>query len=253
MPYLFILICLVIILLIVLMFITLRNTVEKINNQTRAYFVDKLQEYDDLIDVKEAKLKDINDQIKNKNINKTERDNNNKDDYEFDSNIIDLFNSTDYQDKNIFELNRKINEKFVINYDKLVKDFVSYTNSNNKYDFCLNLRNRFNSDKIYELKLLLPDQLDNYLQTFLTEEEYAIYLAYRKITDSNSIEGFINYLDELAVLNNPHINIYVGNKNENYDYLSKYIKTKVVKDIYKGIKIVYKNKIYDFSLNERNV
>ena len=39
----------------------------------------------------------------------------------------------------------------------------------------------------------------------------------------------------------------------NFDYLSKYVKTIVADDIYKGIKIIYKNKVYDFSLNERNV
>ena len=42
-------------------------------------------------------------------------------------------------------------------------------------------------------------------------------------------------------------------KNENYDYLSDNIKTIYSTDIYKGIKIKYQNKIYDYSLNERNV
>ena len=41
--------------------------------------------------------------------------------------------------------------------------------------------------------------------------------------------------------------------HDNYDYLSKYVKTVYSKDIYKGIRIVYRNKIYDYSLNERNV
>ena len=54
-------------------------------------------------------------------------------------------------------------------------------------------------------------------------------------------------------MNNPTITVYVGDKNESYDNLSKYIKTIYSKDIYKGIKIKYQNKIYDYSLNERNV
>ena len=36
-------------------------------------------------------------------------------------------------------------------------------------------------------------------------------------------------------------------------YIDKKVKTKVSNTIYKGIKILYKNKIYDFSLNEGNV
>ena len=37
------------------------------------------------------------------------------------------------------------------------------------------------------------------------------------------------------------------------DYIDKKIKTKVSDSIYKGIKILYRNKVYDFSLNEGNV
>ena len=36
------------------------------------------------------------------------------------------------------------------------------------------------------------------------------------------------------------------------EFLDK-IKTKVSDNIYKGIKILYRNKVYDFSLNEGNV
>ena len=68
-----------------------------------------------------------------------------------------------------------------------------------------------------------------------------------------NIDGFIEYLTELLDLNSPNIMVYVGSKSENYDYLSKYIKTIYSKDIYKGIRIIYRKKIYDYSLNERNV
>ena len=71
--------------------------------------------------------------------------------------------------------------------------------------------------------------------------------------DNNSPEAFVEYLDQLVNLNNPNIIVLVGNENENYDYISDYVNTKVSKDIYKGIKIIYKDKIYDFSLNERNI
>ena len=68
-----------------------------------------------------------------------------------------------------------------------------------------------------------------------------------------SVDGFMDYLNELLDLNSPNIMVYVGSKSENYDYLSKYIKTVYSKDIYKGIRIIYRKRIYDYSLNERNV
>ena len=60
-------------------------------------------------------------------------------------------------------------------------------------------------------------------------------------------------LDQLVDLNNPKVLIMVGSKNENYDHLSKYIETVFNEKIYRGIKIVYRSKVYDFSLSERNV
>ena len=33
----------------------------------------------------------------------------------------------------------------------------------------------------------------------------------------------------------------------------KYIKTEYTDDIYRGIRVIYKNKMYDYSLSERNV
>lgn len=43
--------------------------------------------------------------------------------YDFDTSIIDLLTETNYLDKNIFELNKKIEQKFIINYEDLIKDF----------------------------------------------------------------------------------------------------------------------------------
>jgi hypothetical protein len=97
-----------------------------------------------------------------------------------------------------------------------------------------------------------PEQME-LLNKQLNEKEIQIYKAFLKINNKHDIDSFIDYLNELVELNSPNIIVYVGNKTENYDHLSNYIKTIYSKDIYKGIKIIYKNKIYDYSLNERNV
>ena len=71
------------------------------------------------------------------------------------------------------------------------------------------------------------------------------------------IDRFIDfhstYLNRLIELNDPTVVVLVPNDKVNYDYIDKNIKTKVSDGIYKGIKILYRNKVYDFSLNEGNV
>lgn len=244
----------VICILVVFMFFILRGTVKKINSQTKLYFVDKLQEYDYMINEKQDKLNQINEEIKEKEIKKEEEDKAfNSNSYEFDYRIIDLLNKTKYQDKNIFELNKLIDEKFQMDYVGILKKFLENVNDNGAYQFCLEFRNKFDSQVIYELKSMDSFEQKAYLNKILSKPELRVFQVYLDLNKKYDVDEFIDYLNELVDLNDPNIFVYVGNKDENYDYLSKYIKTIYSKDIYKGIKIIYRKKIYDYSLNERNV
>ena len=97
-----------------------------------------------------------------------------------------------------------------------------------------------------------PDEREEYLNNFLTREEYLVYEIF---TSSNkfNMEDFIDYLNRLIELNNHTVTVLVPSKNINYDHIDNKIKTKVSENIYRGIKILYRNKVYDFSLNEGNV
>lgn len=246
---------LVIVVLVLFMFFILKGTVKKINTQTKLYFVDKLQEYDYLINQKEEKLNLINQEIREKEeLRVPDSVDAKKKTYEFDYQIIDLLNKTKYQDKNIFEINKSIDEKFNIDYIGLLKSFLDKVVDDETYQFCVNFRNKFTSDVVYQLKIMDLDKQSEYLREFLDESEYYIYELYlsRALKDS-SVDGFLDYLNELMDLNSPNVLVYVGSKAINYDHLSKYIKTIYSKDIYKGLRIIYRKRIYDYSLNERNV
>lgn len=234
------------------MSLILKNTVKTIDEKSKSYFVDKLKEYDYLIDEKEKKLSELEEELaKRKNGLKENKLSEGKVTYDFDNSIIDLLTETEYLDKNIFALNKKIEEKFIINYEDLIKDFLTNIKSDNRYEFCVDLRNKFTPDEIYEIEILLPDDREDYLKKFLTSEEHKVYEIFLSSNKFN-MEDFIDYLNRLIELNDPTITILVPSKNVNYDYIDKRIKTKVSDSIYKGIKILYRNKIYDFSLNEGN-
>ena len=74
----------------------------------------------------------------------------------------------------------------------------------------------------YEEKLLTIGNV----KQFRTRAEYFYNLVKSFEEQGNTIYDFVDYLDRLVDLNNPTVTIYVSNKKENYDYLSKYIKTK---------------------------
>ena len=251
---LFIVASLVVAFLIFLMYIILKRTVRIVNEQTKSYFVNKLQGYDDLIADRENKLNEIDELIKSREIGKEgNKKELTKGGYAFDTHVIDLFNSTQYQDKNIFELNKKIDETFVVNYEELVRDFLSFCDDSKDYKFCLRLRDKFDSEQIFNLKSMMNSDMELELERLLTEKEYRVYEAFKVIISEHTIENFVIYLDQLVDLNSPKVTILVGNKHENYDHLSEYIETKYNDKIYRGIKIIYKNRVYDFSLSERNI
>ena len=95
----------VIILMVVAMSFVLKNAVKNINEKSKSYFVDKLKEYDYLIDEKEKQLSSLESEIeKRKNGLKEDKGLSNKPSYDFDSSIIDLLTETSYLDKNILEI-----------------------------------------------------------------------------------------------------------------------------------------------------
>ena len=235
------------------MSLILKNAVKEVDDKSKSYFVDKLKEYDYLIDEKEKRLSQLEDELeKRKNGLKDNSFENGTPSYDFDTSIIDLLTETSYLDKNILAINKKIEEKFIINYEDLIKDFLSNIKDDNKYEFCLNLRNKFSPEEIYNIEILLPDEREEYLKNFLNKDEFLVYEIF---TSSNkfNMEDFIDYLNRLIELNDPTVTVLVPNKNINYNHIDNKIKTKVSQNIYRGIKILYKNKVYDFSLNEGNV
>ena len=243
----------VILLLVVAMSLILKNTVKEVDKKSKSYFVDKLKEYDYLIDEKEKRLSELESELeKRKNGLKDNDVEASKPSYDFDTSIIDLLTETSYLDKNILEINKKIEEKFIINYEDLIKDFLANIDDENRYDFCMKLRNKFTPDEIYNIEIMLQEDREDYFNDFLTKEEHLVYEIF---TSSNSfnMEDFIDYLNRLIELNDPTVTVLVPNRNINFDYIDNKIRTKVSDNIYKGIKILYRNKVYDFSLNEGNV
>jgi len=234
------------------MFIILKKTVNTVSGQTKTYFVDKLQVYDDLINQKEEQLNKINKELKDKKTLLDSEDDISKGvNYAFDKNVIDLMNKANYQQSDFLELQKKIDDEFQLNYSKIIKRFIDEIEIDVEYEISSGMREKLTSELIYELKS--SENLENALKNHFNRKEIELYKRFKIETNEEDINSFINYLDELISVTSPYIEVYVSSSKYNFNKLSKYVKTIVTDDIYKGIKIVFKNKVYDFSLNERNV
>ena len=236
-------------LMILIMFFLLKNIVKTINEQSKSYFALKLQDYYDLVEEKSKKL----DEIKS-NYNETKIEENNKIKEESDNGIVNKasvidFSNANYQVEDILERFKEIDKRFVINSKSVVEKFLKGINTyDNNYNVLISIKNKINSLGIYEL--LSSNKSDAYkkILSVLNEEETNILKKYSK-SSSFRVDEFLSYLDYEIKKSDPTIYVEVGNKNENYDYLSPNIKTVYNKRIYKGIMITYQDKVYDYSLN----
>ena len=71
---------------------------------------------------------------------------------------------------------------------------------------------------------------------------------FKKKNKKFEVKKFISYFDDIISKVDPYVYVYVGTKDENYDSIDRFIRTKVDSNIFRGVSIVYKSKLYDYSL-----
>lgn len=225
------------------MFFLLRGIVKSVNEKAKNYFVVKMQDFDEssnyiLNNSNSEEIDELIDYLKDSNNNVKQQD---------FYNYLDKI--PDYQISDFFAKYKEIEKKFCINEENVIKNFIKDFKSNNSdnYNKLLEFRKKLNADKIYEYYMLdKNDVLSRINKDFNNPDIIKEYLL---IVDEFLLEDFVNYLDNEIKLNDPSIYIEVGNKKDNYNYIDKNIVTIFNNDIFKGIRIIYKNKMYDYSLS----
>lgn len=234
--------------LAIILFIALKKLIATITEDSKNYYLKKIQDYDEKIYEKEKQLQSL--ETKNEEeVKIREKEIVNK---SFDKNFLDVLNQTEYETVNALKIANKVDEIFNINEEKIIKDFVSKITVDENYFLLESIEDKFSPNLIYKLKMLNTDSQIKEISKMLSDEEYEIFNSYLERKKFN-LDKFLLELSLLLERTKPHIEVITGNHNKNYDYLSKYIKTTYSEDIYKGIIIKYQNKIYDYSIDERDV
>lgn len=249
--YVYIIVAVIIALtLTAILFFALRSTVKRIDFNTRRYFVNKLQDYDSLIDEKKKILDELNEEIeKNKKIlseePKKEKGHTNDDKFVYYDNL----KLPNYTDEHLFKKYKDIKNKFSFDKEEIINNFVNHLDIdiNDNYIKLVELRKKFTTKIVYEIiKLRNKEQVD-YLQKLLTPEENDFV---KKIVNLEKIKinKLLSKLDALIEKNDPIIYVYTGEQNESFEHISRFVKTKYDEEINEGIKIKYKGNLYDYSL-----
>lgn len=241
--------------LLIILAIIFLFTVKRVNILVKKVFVDKLQEYDFLIEDREKKIEELNENIEiKKNEEKELEDLINKlkaksEEFEDENIEVVMPNGADYEDGNLLENYKKIKEGFNFDYDEKIKSFIDteVTDENENYNVYVNIRNYFSHKAIYKISTYNNNEQRIIVEGLLTNEEKELV---KKLIDVSkfSIVKFVNRLDELIKNSDPKIYIYVSDKKLKFNELHKNIETIYDEKMTEGFKVEYKGKIYDYSI-----
>lgn len=248
-----------VIIIIVIAFLSLVLTflltfiVKKTNGLVKSIYVDRMSEFDFLLDDKEKKVNELNDDIRKKTElisqleEKTKEYDNNNNSIKKNDVVMPMF--VGFEDTSTFNNYRVIKERF--NYDPtdVIKKFIleNSSDNNNLYQILKEVRGYFTFDVIYKIGLYQPQEQYEIVTSLLNNNELNVLKSYLH-KDKFDLKKFIEELDDLIIKTDPEIKVLVGDKESNYDNLGKNVTTCYDKKITEGFKIIYKGVIYDYSI-----
>lgn len=230
--------------LTLVMVLLLKKIVKEINHQSKEYFALKLQDYDDLVEEREKRLIELE---KSKESIRLEEEGDNFQ----DAAVVCVSDKLpEYQVDGLLQKLKTIDEEFDLDNDKIVAMFLR----ENQIE---------ENDRIYLELVSLKQYIGQYeIYRKLSEDKHLLLELIQKLSPSSrekiekyylgtkrfSVNDFLEYLEVEIRKSDPVIYIEVGDKDLNYDQWDARIKTVYNDKIYKGIRIRYQDKLYDYSL-----
>lgn len=248
----------IIALMVFFVFIMFRNIIKRINYNAKKYFINKLDDYDYIVEEKEKQIAELTKQIEllekikdelevyaNKKNPTKKREKVNK--------IASNIKVPKFREENFFYNYKELKKKFDFDKEKLIKEFIKeYQNKDDEksYKVLNNFKNKFNKEAIYQLMTLSGEEQKEILKNILTDKEKEL-IDINNISDNEknfNIAILLKKVDEMLIQVDPIINIYVSKYDKDYDYIDPYIRTKKYERMSEGIIIEYQGKSYDFSI-----
>ena len=166
--------------------------------------------------------------------------------------VVNEIDKTSYKDNEFKDNYKNVKEEMNFNRADVILDVIDSTNEEeDKLAKAIKkINDDFDFETIYQLSTvsdnlqlsILNDVFDDYQRQFLNK--YLIGLGTKKF----DVVTFFNYVKEQAKLVDENFYIKTGSYEESYDDLGDNVVTVHDENIVEGIKVVHKNKMYDYSI-----
>ena len=244
----------VVLIMFIFTFFMFKNLVKRINSSTKKYFLDKLEDFDYIIAEKEKEIEILSEQIKR--LNEAKEQGENDEIVEIpaytkpEEKIVYDIPTPEFRESGFFKNYKGLNKEFDVDSEQLIKDFIKiHENDDDKeYKELQSFKELFTQNAIYESLTLTPEEQLILVESVLNSENKDYVEPIIKTIKNFNVLEMLDKIKERMDKISPTIYVYVGRESKNYDYLSSKIKTKLFKNMSKGIIIEYKDKLYDYSI-----
>ena len=248
-----------IIIMLVFVFILFKNILKSMNENAKKYFVNKLQDYDYILEEKQTKLEKIREEINEFEEHKNILDNTEEVEMKVKSKIEEQpkeikydLKTPEYRETQFFNNYKEVKKIFSVDNERIIKEFIDEHKNekeNKEYKALKKIREKFDQDAIYGCLTLKPYDQIQILDEVLTATEKKL-IKFNEIKDDNkfNIKNFIKSIEQRMENLEPTIYIYTNGLDKRYDLIDNNIIMKQYNNMSEGIIIKYRNKIYDYSI-----
>lgn len=158
----------------------------------------------------------------------------------------------EYKDETFKDKYKELKQEMDFDKSDLILDIID-NSDDEKTDIISkvfeNILNSFDFDTIYELSTIPSNRQIEILNQVFSKEEKAVLRKYIETNGGNfDCIGFFNYVKQNAQLYDPNYYIKTAWQDEKFDDINDKVVTEHDENIVDGIKVVHKNKLYDYSI-----
>lgn len=240
---------------LIVLTILLVLTVKRVNVITRKNFIDKLQEYDGLVDEREAQIDELNKIIEQRQADNQALEEKAKElaktgGARRGSGAIVFPKYANLVSGNILGQYKLIKNNFNFDVSKKVEEFIKKHPEDKEktrlYKVYYKVRSDLGFDALFKLSTYQRDEQQRIIkELFANEMDDLLSLIDKPNFD---VVEMARELDGLIMMNDPKFYVLTPNEGENYNHINKDVVTKYDPSITEGFKITYQGSISDFSI-----
>lgn len=258
---LFIAVLIVMVIMLYFMYVTLKAGIENANRKVNKFFLDKIEEFDEEFDEKIDKIEEL---TENRDVLRRQVKSLKEDMISFKTSPFYAPRPVPrsvyvpvarYIDNDFFEEYKSAKDMLKMDKPQIILNIyekVPYSGNLDMYETALACLKVLEFDVLFELTSLPSMEQLKVVDELFEEREEKFFVDYiiNEVSDPEKFDilDFVSYLKKIVNKHDPHLYVRTGEVDENLSGVHELVVSDYDDNICEGIKIIYQNKVYDYSI-----